>query len=195
MPQLQCFLLFLYLKPTTKEGLHKIYGFTNKKHGVLNTTQKFNTQLQSPRKCYWNCFTIAGNLHTASVIPMQAKHGQKRKLSFKGTKCERQQITWTSEPILIVSLKPPRAQRAATACRAILWSLASFLPLLLPFSKILSAYFPSCGMYIRARDRTWRQKQKYQIMTSKHNSNKIQHPKLPAHTVSEELFLFSKRII
>lgn len=63
-------------------------------------------------------------------------------------------LTWTSEPILIVSLKPPRAQSAATACLPIACSLASFLPLLLPFSKILSAYFPSWGMNIRARDRT-----------------------------------------
>lgn len=54
----------------------------------------------------------------------------------------------------MVSLKPPRAHRAATAWRAILCSVASFLPLLLPFSRMLSAYFPSWGMYIRARDKT-----------------------------------------
>lgn len=149
---------------------------------------------------------LADSTHNCSLHKLQAictllccyaeaKHGQKNQLPSKGIRCERWEITWTSEPILIVSLKPPRAQRAATACRAILWSLASFLPLLLPFSKILSAYFPSCGMYIRARDRTWRQKQKHQIMTSKRDSDKAQHPRPPAHTVSDELFSFSKWIM
>lgn len=66
------------------------------------------------------------------------------------------ELTWTSEPILIVSLKPPRAQSAATACLPMDCSLASFLPLLLPFSRMLSAYFPSWGMNIRARERTYR---------------------------------------
>jgi len=194
MPQLQCFLLFLYLKPTTKEGMHK-FQVSQAQNTECLTPRRLNTQLQSPQALLKLLHICRQSARCFAATPKQAKHGQKHRLSSKGTRCERQQITWTSEPILIVSLKPPRAQRAATACRAILWSLASFLPLLLPFSKILSAYFPSCGMYIRARDRTWRQKQKYQIMTSKHDSNKTQHPNPPAHTVSDELFLFSKQIM
>lgn len=63
--------------------------------------------------------------------------------------------TWTSEPILMVSLNPPNAQRAATACRPMACSFANFLPLLLPLSRILSAYLPNCGMYIKALDNTW----------------------------------------
>ncbi len=55
----------------------------------------------------------------------------------------------------MVSLNPPSAQRAATACRPMACSFANFLPLLLPLSRILSAYLPSWGMYIKALDNTW----------------------------------------
>lgn len=86
---------------------------------------------------------------------------------------ERRLVTCTSDPILIVSLKPPRAHSAATAWRAALCSLASFLPLRLPLSRMLSAYLPSCGMYMSARDRTCVQEVNHVLQGSRHRPGEV----------------------
>lgn len=105
------------------------------------------------------CRGITGTMSTCSSF--WGKMLQHLKLLFfcgESTACSPIPLpsrTWTSEPILIVSLKPPRAQSAATACLPMACSLASFLPLLLPFSRILSAYFPNWGMNIKALERTY----------------------------------------